>query len=148
MSGFLYIPFWRAGGWNELTHRTQLYFTPLSQGRVQLGIYLYENGGKPWSGKTLNVEIDRQSGQFVTNNEGMISLEVGPGQTLRLEINAVEHEYGTGEVHVLGGNEQVPMLSRGDLEVFAAEPSGTGFELSTSEISITGGRPVILEPGK
>jgi hypothetical protein len=39
------------------------------------------------------------------------------------------------------------MLARGELEVFAAETTG-GFEMSTAEITITGGRPVILQPGQ
>ncbi|MBN1310734.1 MAG: hypothetical protein JXB30_04875 [Anaerolineae bacterium] len=148
MAGFLYIPFWRSGGWEQITYRTQLYFTPLGQGSSRLGIYLFENGGKPWANKTFLVEIDQNSGEMTTNQDGMLDIRVGPGQTLRIEINVMEHEYGTGEVHLLSGNEPVLLLARGDLEVFATESSHGGFELSTSEISITGGQPVLLEPGR
>lgn len=147
MEGFLYIPFWRAGGWNNFTYRTQLFFTPLSRGQVRLGIYFYENGGKPWAGKVFNLEIDQQMGEGRTDQNGMLDVQVGPGQTLRVEINVVDPEYGTGEVHLIGGSEPVPMLSRGEMEMFASQPTG-GFEISTSEISITGGRPVLLQPGQ
>jgi hypothetical protein len=148
MTGFLYIPFWRAGGWEEVTYRTQLYFTPLSQKPVVLGIYLFENGGKPWVSKSFEVEIDQRAGQMTTNRDGMLEIQIGPGQTLRVEINVTEHEYGTGEVHLLSGNETVPLLARGDLETFASEATGGGFEMSTSEITITGCHPVVLEPGR
>ncbi|MBN1427532.1 MAG: hypothetical protein JXB07_04050 [Anaerolineae bacterium] len=148
MAGFMYIPFWRAGGWEEITYRTQLYFTPLGRASSRLGIYLFENGGKPWANKTFQAEIDQQAGEMMTNQDGMLDIRVGPGQTLRIEINVIEHEYGTGEVHLLGGNEPVLLLARGEIEVFATETGGGGFELSTSEISITGCNPVLLEPGK
>jgi hypothetical protein len=148
MAGFLYLPFWRSGGWEEITYRTQLYFTPLGQASSRLGIYLFENGGKPWANKTFQLEIDQNSGEATTNRDGMLDIRVGPGQTLRVEINVMEHEYGTGEVHLLSGNEPVLLLARGDLEVFASEASSGGFELSTSEITITGCHPVLLEPGK
>ncbi len=146
MEGFLYIPFWRAGGWAEFTYRTQLFFTPLSRGPVRLAIYLYENGGKAWSGKTFNLEIDQQMGEGRTDQNGMLDVQVGQGQTLRVEINVTTPEYGTGEVHLIGGNEPVLILARGEIECFAAEKTG-GFEMSTSEITITGGRPVTLQPG-
>lgn len=146
MSGFLYIPFWRTGGWEEITYRTQLYFTPLSRSSVRLGIFLYENGGKPWANKSFQMEIDQHSERVTTNREGMLDVQCGPGQTVRIEINAVDHEYGTGEVHLLSGNEQILLLSRGDLEIFAQEASG--FEMSSSEITITGARPVVLEPNQ
>jgi hypothetical protein len=142
----MYIPFWRSGGWEDITYRTQLYFAPLSRGRVRLGIYLYENGGRPWANKTFAMEIDQHMQTVTTNRDGMIEVELGPGQTVRVEINVLDHEYGTGEVHLLGGNEQVLLLSRGELEAFAAESEG--FEMSISEISITGARPAVLEPGR
>ena len=41
---FLYVPFWRTGGWDDIQYRTQLYFAPLSQGPVRLGLFLFENG--------------------------------------------------------------------------------------------------------
>ena len=148
MAGFLYIPFWRAGGFEQITYRTQLYFAPLSQGPVRLGIYLFENGGKPWANKTFTAEIDQNAGEITTNNDGMLDVQVGPGQTLRIEINVVDPEYGTGEVHLLSGSGPVPLLARGDLEVFASESSGGGFEMSTSEITITGCHPVVLEAGQ
>jgi hypothetical protein len=144
MAEFMYIPFWRAGGWQEITYRTQLYLTPLSQGPVRLAVFFYENGGKPWAGKTFAIEIDQLTNEVTTNDQGMIAIDIGPGQMVRIEINVIEHEYGTGEVHVIGGTEPVPMLARGDVEVFAAEQSG--FEMSISEITITGGRPVLVEP--
>jgi hypothetical protein len=146
MAGFMYIPFWRAGGWQDITYRTQLYFAPLSQEPVRLGIFLYENGGKPWAGQRFNMEIDQRVSQVTTNRDGMLDVEVGPGQTVRIEINVLDHEYGTGEVHLLAGSGPTPLLARGDLELFAAEASG--FEMSVSEISITGATPVILEPGQ
>jgi hypothetical protein len=148
MAGFLYIPFWRAGGVEQITYRTQLYFAPLSQGPVRLGIYLFENGGKPWANKTFVAEIDQSAGEITTNRDGMLDVQVGPGQTLRIEINVVDPEYGTGEVHLLSGNGPVPLLARGDLEVFASESSGGGFEMSTSEITMTGCHPVVLEAGQ
>jgi hypothetical protein len=146
MSGFLYVPFWRSGGWEDITYRTQLYFTPLSRESVRLGLYLYENGGKPWANKSFLMEIDQHTEQISTNREGMLDLSVGPGQTVRVEVNVVDHEYGTGEVHLLSGKEQVLILARGELEIFAQEASG--FEMSSSEITITGARPVVLEPGR
>lgn len=146
MSGFMYIPFWRAGGWQDITYRTQIYLAPLSEQPVTLGIYLYENGGKPWTGKTFSIEIDQSVSEATTDNNGMIQINVGPGQTVRIEINVLDHEYGTGEVHLLSGNQPVALLARGDLETFAQE--STGFEMSTSEITITAARPVVLEPGK
>jgi len=141
---FLYIPFWRAGGWEDITYRTQLYFSPLSQSPVKLGVYLYENGGKPWANKSFIVEIDQHSETRSTNREGMLELDVGAGQMVRVEISVVDHEYGTGEVHLLSRQTDVLILARGDLEVFAQEASG--FEMSSSEITITGGRPVVLQP--
>ncbi len=144
--GFLYLPFWRAGGWKDITYRTQLYLTPLSQGPVTLGVYLFENGGRPWAGKVFAIEIDQIVQEVRTDRNGMLEVRAGPGQTVRIEINVLEHEYGTGEVHLLGGESPVPILARGDLESFAAE--STGFELSVSEISITGCRPVMLELGR
>ena len=146
MSGFMYIPFWRAGGWQDITYRTQIYLAPLSEQPVTLGVYLYENGGKPWTGKTFSIEIDQSVSEATTDNNGMIQINVGPGQTVRIEINVLDHEYGTGEVHLLSGNQPVALLARGDLETFAQE--STGFEMSTSEITITAARPVVLEPGK
>ncbi len=143
-SGFLYLPFWRAGGWEDITYRTQIYLTPLSQEAVRLGVFLYENGGQPWSGHDFSIEIDQTVTQASTNQSGMLSVDVGPGQTVRIEINVLEHEYGTGEVHLLSGSEQVPVLARGDLEIFA--PEATGFEMSVAEISITGATPAILVP--
>ncbi len=146
MSGFMYLPFWRAGGWQDITYRTQIYLAPLSEQPVTLGIYLYENGGKPWAGKTFSIEIDQTTNEATTDNNGMIQINVGPGQTVRIEINVIDHEYGTGEVHLLSGDQPVALLARGDLETFAQE--ATGFEMSTSEITITGARPVVLEPSK
>jgi hypothetical protein len=146
MSGFMYLPFWRAGGWQDITYRTQIYLAPLSEQPVTLGVYLYENGGKPWTGKTFSIEIDQSVSEATTDNNGMIQIDMGPGQTVRIEINVLDHEYGTGEVHLLSGDQPVALLSRGDLETFAAEAAG--FEMSTSEITITGARPVVLEPGK
>jgi|SRR5690554_1317360 hypothetical protein len=143
MARFMYIPFWRTGGWEDISYRTQLYLTPLSRGRVRLGVFLFENGGTPWAGKELSLEIDQAVGRVATNADGMLEVDMGPGQTVRIEINALEHEYGTGEVHLLDGEGQVPMLARGDLEVFAQEAAG--FEMSVSEISITGARPTVLE---
>ncbi|GAB4470577.1 MAG: hypothetical protein Kow00124_06820 [Anaerolineae bacterium] len=145
-AGFLHIPFWRAGGWEDITYRTQLYFCPLSTEPVELGIYLFENGGKAWAGKTFSYEIDQVVSEVTTNAEGMLRLRIGAGQIVRIEVNVLEHEYGTGEVHLLTGTVPVPILARGDLEMYASESSG--FEMSVSEISITGGTPVILEPGK
>lgn len=145
-TGYLYIPFWRAGGWQDTTYRTQLYFAPLSQESVRLGIYLFENGGKPWSGKEFSYEIDQQVSTVRTNQDGMLDITVGSYQIVRIEINVLDHEYGTGEVHLLSGSQSVPLLARGDLELFAREASG--FEMSTSEITITAGTPVMLEPGK
>ena len=144
MADFMYIPFWRSGGWNEISYRTQLYLAPLSQGPVRLAVFFYENGGKPWAGKTFAIEIDQMVREVTTNDQGMIAIDIGPGQMVRIEISVVEHEYGTGEVHVVGGTETVPLLARGEVEVFAAEASG--FEMSISEISITGARPVMVEP--
>lgn len=144
MAGFLYLPFWRAGGWEDITYRTQIYLTPLSQEPVRLGVFLFENGGRPWAAKEFSIEIDQSVGRAVTNQDGMIEVGCGPGQTVRIEINVLEHEYGTGEVHLLAGSGPVPILARGDLEVFAQE--ATGFEMSVSEITITGARPIILEP--
>jgi hypothetical protein len=145
-NGILYIPFWRAGGWNEITYRTQLYIAPLSQEPVRLGVFLFENGGKPWAGKSFDIEIDQHVERTMTNRDGMLDIQVGPNQTVRIEINVLEHEYGNGEVHLLSGTVPVPLLARGELETFAAEASG--FEMSTSEVTITGGRPEILEPGR
>ncbi len=144
--GFLYIPFWRAGGWEDITYRTQIYLTPLAQTPVRLGVFLYENGGRPWAGKSFNIEIDQVVAQITTNRDGMLDLSLDGGKTVRIEINVIEHEYGNGEVHLLSGNEPVAILARGDLEMFATESAG--FELSTSEITITGARPVFLEPGR
>jgi hypothetical protein len=147
MDGFLYLPFWRAGGAEQFTYRTQLYLAPLGQGPVRLGVYLYENGGKAWANKAFGIEIDRHVGEARTDQNGMLDIQLHGGQTVRIEINVVDPEYGTGEVHLIGGNGPVPILARGDLEVFASEPGG-GFELSTSEITITGARPVMLQPGQ
>jgi|GEM_PF-867507 len=146
-AGFLHIPFWRSGGWEDITYRTQLYLCPLSQEPVELAVYLFENGGKPWAGRTFNYEIDQSVSQVTTNRDGMLRIRVGAGQMVRIEINVLEHEYGTGEIHLLSGTEVVPLLARGDLESFASE-QGEGFELSNSEITITGGTPALLEPGK
>lgn len=143
MARFMYIPFWRTGGWEDITYRTQIYLAPLSRGRVRLGVFLYENGGQPWAGKELSLEIDQAVGRVTTNADGMLEIDMGPGQMVRIEINAIDHEYGTGEVHLLAGEGPVPVLARGDLEIFAQE--GTGFEMSVSEVSITGARPVVLE---
>lgn len=143
MARFMYIPFWRSGGWEDITYRTQIFLTPLSQGRVRLGVFFFENGGLPWAGKTFSIEIDQQVAEVSTNQDGMLQIEMGAGQTVRIEINVLEHEYGTGEVHLLAGGGPVPVLARGDLEIFAEE--AVGFEMSVSEISITGARPVILE---
>lgn len=143
--GFMYIPFWRTGGWEDITYRTQIYLTPLSQGPVRLGLYLFENGGKPWANKGFSIELDQRVFTATTNRDGMIELQVGPGQTIRVEINADQHEYGTGEVHLLEGEQVVPMLARGDLEIFAQEAAG--FEMSVTSIEITGARPIFLSLG-
>ena len=111
MSGFMYIPFWRAGGWEDITYRTQLYLAPLSQEPVRLGVFLFENGGKAWAGKKFNIEIDQHVEQITTNRDGMLPVDVGPGQMVRIEINVLEHEYGTGEVHLLSDNPSVPLLA-------------------------------------
>ncbi len=142
--GFMHLPFWRSGGWDDVTYRTQLYLTPLSQEPVELGIYLFENGGQPWAGKTFNYEIDQRVEKASTNREGMLRLRVGAGQVVRIEINVLEHEYGTGEVHLLSGTQKVPMLARGEVEIFAQEAEG--FEMSVTEITITGGTPIVLDP--
>ena len=146
MNGILYIPFWRAGGWQDITYRTQLYLSPLSDEPVRLGVFLFENGGKPWVNKSFDMEIDQQSTRLTTNRDGMLDITVGPNQTVRIEINVLDHEYGNGEVHLLSGNKAVPIMARGDLEAFATE--ATGFEMSVSEITITAGRPEVLEPGR
>lgn len=146
MNGILYIPFWRAGGWQDITYRTQLYLSPLSDEPVRLGVFFFENGGKPWAGKSFDMEIDHQTTRLTTNRDGMLDVTVGPNQTVRIEINVLDHEYGNGEVHLLSGSKSVPIMARGDLESFATEASG--FEMTTSEITITAGRPEILEPGQ
>jgi len=146
MNGILYIPFWRAGGWQDITYRTQLYLSPLSDEPVRLGVFLFENGGKPWANKSFDMEIDQQTTRLTTNRDGMLDVMVGPNQTVRIEINVLDHEYGNGEVHLLSGSKSVPIMARGDLESFATE--ATGFEMSASEITITAGRPEILEPGR
>lgn len=147
MNGFLYIPFWRAGGLQKFTYRTQLFLAPLSQEPVRLAVYLYENGGRPWAGKVFNLEIDQQSGEVRTDQNGMFTVDMNPNQVVRIEINVLEHEYGTGEVHLVGGSGPVALLARGEVEMFASKPSGE-FEITMSEITITGAEPAILEPGK
>nr|MBN1228358.1 hypothetical protein [Anaerolineae bacterium] len=144
MDGFVYIPFWRSGTWEDITYRTQIYLAPLNNEPVSLGMYLYENGGRPWAGKTFAIEIDRHQETVTTDRNGMIEVQLRPGQVCRVEIHVVDHEYGTGEIHLLSGSKPIRLLARGDLEVFAAESSG--FEMSVSEISITGGQPVVLDP--
>lgn len=144
--GFLHLPFWRSGGNDDTQYRTQLYFCPLSQEPVELGVYFFENGGRPWANKTFLMEIDQAVSEVSTNQDGMLRLSVGGGQMVRVEINVDRHEYGTGELHLISGPSQVPILARGDIEMFAGEASG--FEMSSSEISITGATPVILELGK
>lgn len=145
-NGIMYIPFWRAGGWEDITYRTQLYLAALSQEPVRLGVFLFENGGRPWANKSFDIEIDQHVERITTNRDGMLDIQLGPNQTVRIEINVVDHEYGNGEVHLLSGSVPVPVLSRGELEAFASE--GTGFEMSVSEITITAARPEILEPGR
>lgn len=145
-NGICYIPFWRAGGWKDITYRTQLYLAPLSQESVRLGIFFFENGGKAWAGRSFDIEIDQIVERITTNRDGMLDIQVGPNQTVRIEINVLEHEYGNGEVHLLSGTNPVPLLARGEVEAFAAEASG--FEMSICEVSITAGRPEILEPGR
>ncbi|MGF1507085.1 MAG: hypothetical protein GYB64_05275 [Chloroflexi bacterium] len=144
MADFMHIPFWRTGGYEDITYRTQIYITPLSQETVRLGIYLFENGGKPWSGRSFVYEIDQHADEVETDRNGLLIIDVGPGQTVRIEINAPEHEYGTGELHLLSGDVPIPVLARGDLEIFAAEASG--FEMSVSAIEITGARPIVVDP--
>ena len=142
---FLYVPFWRTGGWDDIPYRTQLYFAPLSQGPVRLGLFLFENGGKAWANKPLDYEIDQRMARIVTNADGMVDLNLGPNQIIRIQINVPEHEYGTGELHLLSSTEdQVPVLARGELETFAEEQNSSGFELSLSEITMTGSTPAIL----
>jgi hypothetical protein len=142
----MYIPFWRAGGWEDITYRTQIYLSALSQEPVRIGVFLFENGGRAWANKSFDIEIDQTTERITTNRDGMLDIQLGPNQTVRIEINVVDHEYGNGEVHLLSGSVPVPVLARGELEAFATE--GTGFEMSTSEITITGARPEILEPGR
>jgi hypothetical protein len=143
---FMYVPFWRTGGWDDIQYRTQLYFAPLSEGPVRLGLFLFENGGKAWSNKPIDIEIDQRMDRIFTNADGMLDLNLGPNQIIRVQINVPEHEYGTGELHLLSSSEaQVPVLARGELETFAEEKSGGGFELSMSEITMTGSNPVILK---
>lgn len=144
-SPFLHIPYWRSGGFEGIQYRTQLYFTPLSRETVTLGIYLFENGGEPWAGRTFDYEIDQHVDKVTTNRDGMISITLGGGQIVRVQINVLDHEYGTGEVHLLEATEETPLLARGEVEVFAQEEAG-GFELSISEVTITGGRPVVVDP--
>jgi hypothetical protein len=143
---FLYVPFWRTGGWDDIQYRTQLYFAPLSQGSVRLGLFLFENGGRAWANKPLDIEIDQHMERIFTNADGMLDLQLGPNQIIRVQINVPEHEYGTGELHLLSSSEdQVPMLARGELETFAEEQDAAGFELSMSEITMTGSNPIILK---
>jgi hypothetical protein len=146
MNGVLYVPFWRAGGWQDITYRTQFYIAPLSQEPVRLGIFFFENGGRPWSGKTFDIEVDQSVQRVTTNRDGMLDIELDPNQVVRIEINVLEHEYGTAEVHLLSGNRPISVLARGDLEAFAREEAG--FEMSMTEITITGAHPEVLEPGK
>ncbi len=146
MNGVLYIPFWRAGGWEDITYRTQLYIAPLSQEPVRLGVFFFENGGKPWAGKSFDIEIDQRVQRVTTNRDGMLDVELDPNQVVRIEINVLDHEYGTAEVHLLSGSQPVPTLARGELEAFAKEAAG--FEMSVAEITITGARPEVLEPGR
>lgn len=146
--GFVYIPFWRSGGWEDIQYRTQLYLAPLSSEPVDLGIYLYENGGSVWAGKTFNFEIDQHVSQVTTNRDGMFQIRINPFQVVRVEINVLDHDYGTGEIHLLSGTQPVPLLARAELEAFAKEASSGGFEMTTSEITITAGTPQMLEPGK
>ena len=77
----------------------------------------------------------------------MVDLNLGPNQIIRVQINVPEHEYGTGELHLLSSSEaQVPVLARGELETFAEEEGGSGgFELTMSEITMTGSNPVVLK---
>lgn len=145
-NGIMYIPFWRAGGWEDITYRTQIYLSALSQEPVRIGVFLFENGGRAWANKSFDIEIDQSTERITTNRDGMLDIQLGPNQTVRIEINVVDHEYGNGEVHLLSGSVPVPILARGELEAFASE--GTGFEMSTAEITITGARPEILEPGR
>lgn len=147
MNGFLYIPFWRAGSWQKFTYRTQLYLAPLCQSPVTLAVYLYENGGRPWANKVFGIEIDQQIGDVRTDQNGMFQLSMNPNQVVRIEINVVDSEYGTGEVHLVAGDRQAGMLARGEVELFATKPSGE-FEITVSEITITGAQPVILEQGR
>lgn len=147
MSGFLYIPFWRAGGYQKFTYRTQLYLAPLCQNPVTLAVYLYENGGRPWANKVFAVEVDQQIGDVRTDQGGMFQINLNPNQIVRVEINVLESEYGTGEVHLVDGDAQIALLARGELEVFASKPSGE-FELTISEITITGAQPALLERGR
>ncbi len=146
MNGICYVPFWRAGGWNDITYRTQLFIAPLSQGPVRLGIFFFENGGSPWANRSFDIEIDQTVRQVTTNRDGMLDVQIGPNQMVRIEINVLDHEYGTAEIHLLSGSEPVPVLVRGELETFAKEASG--FEMSTSEITVTGALPEVLEPGR
>jgi hypothetical protein len=147
MDGFMYIPFWRAGGYQKFTYRTQLYLAPLCQNPATLAVYLYENGGRPWSNKVFSVEIDQQVGEVRTDNSGMFQITMNPNQVLRVEINVLESEYGTGEVHLVSGDQQIALLARGELELFASKPSGE-FEITVAEITMTGSQPTILQLGR
>lgn len=147
MNGFLYIPYWRAGSYQKLTYRTQLYIAPLCQNPVTLAVYLYENGGRPWAGKVFLIEIDQQTGEVRTDQNGMFQVNMNPNQVARIEINVLDSEYGTGEVHLVGGENQIAVLARGECEVFATKPSGE-FEITISEITMTGSEPTILERGR
>ena len=147
MNGFLYIPFWRAGGYQKFTYRTQLYLAPLCQSPVTLALYLYENGGRPWAGKVFSIEIDQQVGEVRTDQNGMFQINMNPNQVVRIEINVLDSEYGTGEVHLVNGDAQIGLLARGEVEVFATKPSGE-FEITISEITITGAEPALLERGR
>ncbi len=149
MTDVLYIPHWRAGSsrTEDISDRTHLFLTNVSSVEATFALTLFSTDGRPWANQPIDIEDYARVTPSNTDGNGAIGLRLSAGATVRLELNSEGRIIGYAFLQLMeigrGGGDAVFVLARGEVDSFASE-QGTGFEMSTSEITITGATPVPL----
>jgi hypothetical protein len=149
MTDVLYIPHWRAGTsrTEDISDRTHLFLTNISSVEATLALTLFGTDGRPWANQPIDIEDYARVYPASTDGNGAVGLRLSPGATVRIELNSESRVMGYALLQLMeigrGGGDTVFVLARGEVDTFASE-QGTGFEMSTSTITITGATPAAL----
>ena len=149
MADTLYIPHWQAGSsaTEDISTRTHLFLTNVSSMEATFALTLFRTDGYAWANQPLDIEDYARVNPSTTDGNGAVGLRLSPGATVRLELNSERRVMGYAVLQLVevgrGGDNTAFVLAVGVVDTFASE-EGSGFEMSTHAITITGSTPAML----